>query len=270
MSLLEPRGAALLTLLAASLALVGVPAAARAHPHEPPPLWQVRDRVCAFLASKPGGAALEACAARIARAAVEQGIALQAGPVRATLQLWAERGQVALVQHVLASDGREHALAACEICSTVIHDALHGDPRSIARQPCGSGGILPVTDSTFLAAVRPGRDWQAPATGQEPANERFLPHVTERDHRVQHGVGLERIDADGDGSAETERLDQDGDGSFDCYRVDRDRDGVFEASFERAESGLWKIVFHDRLLQELRRARAAGKPGGATPAEESP
>ncbi|MBI4879865.1 MAG: hypothetical protein HY812_09445 [Planctomycetes bacterium] len=240
--------------------LLVAPSPANAHPHGDPTLWTLRDRLLAFFTSKAGHVALEACEARGARAAAERGAPLPQGALRATLLRWAGRGQVDLAQHVAANAGEAaHDLAACEICSTALHDAALGDPPALAALAPGRGGIIPVTAHAFLAAPRPGRAWQPAAAPRAPAGEDFLRHVAGQEHAVRRGAGLERLDADGDGSAESERADTNGDGSFDCYHVDRDRDGVFEVTFERMESGLWRMVLHDGLLRELRRARAAAR-----------
>ncbi len=235
------------------------------HPHGKLPLWTYTVRARDWLDSKPGVAAKAVVEARILAALGGSSAGLPPGAITKTVRDWAGRGQVDLVQHVLAlmadqplaPDLLVAHLRSCLICRVLVRDARHGDPDPVAKLPRGKNGILPITAHAFLTIPRPGL--VVPKAGA-PADEAFLLALTKRDHAVARHIGYERLDVDGDGWPETERLDIDDDGTFEVYHVDRDGDGAFESEARREKDGTWKIAPHQELLDEAGRLRAASRP----------
>lgn len=263
---------------ATSLALGGV-SLLGAHPHGELLLWKQVALLRAHLESAPGQQALGRLDQLFGGTDGRPPSAAGTGAAAGLASRWAGRGQVDLVVHLLrraaqidrTEVGVDPHTSRCEICVVFRHDAIHGDPAEVAALPPGKNGILPITAHAFLLVERAALVRPEQKDGTTPAAESFLPHIDALDDRVLWGIGVERLDVDGDGTAETERFDRDDDGRFDTYHVDRDRDGVFEAEFVRTPEGRWKFAAHDRLLRQLRRARAATRtaPARSTPDQPS-
>ncbi len=226
------------------------------HPHGDLPLLTFTIRAREFAASADGRATLARVEARCRDSLPDKvRVAVRDGAFADLLAKWGGRGQVDLAQHVFATLGAEggsHDPARCEVCATLIHDAVHGEPAALQSLAANDDGILPITAHGFLAIERAGAFRAPPRPAADiPFLERAL---AGRDSSVARRIGLERIDLDGDGSCETSRVDADDDGTFELYHVDRDQDGAFEVDAEEAEPGKYRVRAVDARTQAVQRA----------------
>lgn len=262
----------------AGAAFVSIP-----HPHGKLPLWTYTQRARRYLDGKAGNMTIAALDAAFLNATDRASSRPAPGTFAKHARLWAERGQVDLLGHLLdlgndaAVDGKVITphLRMCEICRVFAHDAIFNDPPSVRATPPGKNGILPITAHNFLvinrdfsklgfdiidfnkaASAKPAFFSDTNIHKSNPADIHKT-GIEAIDSAVRRKIGFLRFDLDGDGSAETEALDLDDDGKFEIYHVDRNRDGAFELEASRGEDGKWKITESGALLDAHQRALEA-------------